>query len=55
MFRQADRAMATDWKRVLAVYGCGVIAAFQLGKVPPLAAALRQDLGQRLFGSAYPS
>lgn len=40
--------MTTSWPRVLLVYGIGVLAAGQLGIVPPLVPALQQDLGLSL-------
>jgi MFS transporter, DHA1 family, inner membrane transport protein len=38
----------TEWPRVLLVYGIGVLAAGQLGIVPPLVPALQAELGLSL-------
>jgi MFS family permease len=40
--------MTTSWPRILLVYGIGVLAAGQLGVVPPLVPTLQQDLGLSL-------
>lgn len=39
---------ATSWASVFAIYGAGVAAAVQLGKVPPAAVQLRTDFGLSL-------
>jgi len=40
--------MATSWARIALLYAIGVLAAGQLGIVPPLIAALQRDLGLSL-------
>ncbi len=39
---------ATAWPKVLIIYGGGVLAATQLGTVPPIAQALQRDLAASL-------
>jgi MFS family permease len=41
-------AAATAWPKVLIIYGGGVLAATQLGTVPPIAQALQRDLAASL-------
>jgi len=43
--------MATSWPRILLVYAVGVLAAGQLGIVPPLVPALQGDLQLSLAGA----
>jgi hypothetical protein len=38
--------MTTSWPRLLLIYAIGVIAAGQLGIVPPLVPALQAELGR---------
>ena len=40
--------MKTNWRRVFLIYGIGVLAAGQLGIVPPLVPALQRELGLSL-------
>ena len=40
--------MRTSWPRIALLYAIGVIAAGQLGIVPPLVPALQRDLGLSL-------
>ena len=40
--------MTTSWGRIALIYGIGVLAAGQLGVVPPLVPALQRDLGLSL-------
>ena len=40
--------MTTSWGRIALLYGIGVLAAGQLGVVPPLVPALQRDLGLSL-------
>ncbi|MDP1749287.1 MAG: MFS transporter, partial [Reyranella sp.] len=40
--------MTTSWGRIFVIYGIGVLAAGQLGIVPPLVPALQRDLGMSL-------
>jgi len=40
--------MTTSWTRIFLLYGIGVLAAAQLGIVPPLVPALQRDLGMSL-------
>lgn len=39
----------TDWKTILIIIGAGIVAAFQIGKVPPLLPSLMNDLDFNLF------
>src|SRR5262249_4638754 len=43
--------MATSWSRIALLYAFGVLAAGQLGIVPPLVPALQRDLGLSLEGA----
>src|SRR5262245_1641460 len=43
--------MRTSWPRIALLYAIGVIAAGQLGIVPPLVPALQRDLGLSLAGA----
>jgi len=43
--RQAGRAPSTPWPAILLLVAIGVIAAAQLGKIPPIVADLQRDLG----------
>jgi MFS family permease len=43
--------MATSWSRIALLYAIGVLAAGQLGIVPPLVPALQRDLGLSLEGA----
>ena len=43
--------MTTSWGRIALLYGIGVLAAGQLGIVPPLVPALQRDLGLSLAGA----
>src|SRR5437879_11106517 len=40
--------MTTSWTRIFLLYGIGVLAAGQLGVVPPLVPALQRDFGMSL-------
>lgn len=40
----------TNWPAVLAIYGAGVLASGQIGKLTPLGASIRGDLGLSLAG-----
>lgn len=46
--------MATDWSKILLIFGCGVLAAAQLGTIAPIAPALQGDLGmsRTMLGAA---
>jgi len=48
-----DSLTSTDWGRVFLVYGAGVMAAFHVGKVPPVLPMLRTDLGMSLVLSGW--
>ncbi len=39
----------TPWGHVFLYVGAGIVAAFQVGKAPPLLPAIRADLGIDLF------
>ncbi|HSS82270.1 MAG TPA: MFS transporter, partial [Reyranella sp.] len=43
--------MTTSWGRIALLYAIGVLAAGQLGVVPPLVPALQRDLGLSLAGA----
>lgn len=43
----------TQWARVFMLVGAGVIAAFPVGKVPPVLPILRADLGLSLVASGW--
>lgn len=43
--------MTTSWGRIILLYGIGVLAAGQLGLVPPLVPDLQRDLGLSLAGA----
>jgi MFS family permease len=43
--------MTTSWAKIALLYGIGVLAACQLGIVPPLVPALQRDLGLSLAGA----
>jgi MFS family permease len=43
--------MTTSWARIALLYAIGVLAAGQLGIVPPLVPALQRDLGLSLAGA----
>lgn len=43
--------MTTSWRQIGLLYGIGVVAAGQLGIVPPLVTALQRDLGLSLAGA----
>jgi len=43
--------MTTSWLRIFLLYAIGVLAAGQLGIVPPLVPALQRDLGLSLAGA----
>ena len=44
---------STGWGTVFLVIGSGVVAAFQVGKVPVALPALRAELGLSLFGAGW--
>src|SRR5262245_2080542 len=46
--RRMYAVAATAWPKVLIIYGSGVLAATQLGVVPPIAQALQRDLAASL-------
>jgi len=39
----------TSWSLVILVIGAGVVAAFQIGKAPPVLKLMQEDLGMNLF------
>ena len=39
----------TQWSRLFLLVGVGMVAAFQIGKVPPVLPLLRTDLGLTLL------
>ena len=43
--------MTTSWSRIALLYAIGVLAAGQLGIVPPLVPKLKHDLGLSLAGA----
>ena len=46
-------AMTTSWSRIALLYAIGVLAAGQLGIVPPLVPELQRDLGLSLAGRRH--
>lgn len=42
---RSENVAATPWRRVGLIYGCGLLAAGQLGVVPPIVPALQEELG----------
>ncbi len=50
---EENRPAATDWGLVLAVFGAGVAAAFQVGKTPPSLPMMMPDLGLSLFAAGW--
>ncbi len=46
--KQEEVRLSTDWGRVFIIFGAGVVAAFHVGKVPPVLPLLRTDLGLNL-------
>ena len=53
MSNQANHAISeserTPWGQVFLLVGAGVVAAFQVGKAPPVLPAIRTELGMSLF------
>jgi MFS family permease len=43
----------TRWGQVLLFLGAGIVASFQVGKVPPVLPAIRGELGMSLFGAGW--
>ncbi len=48
-----DARTSTDWGRVFLFFGAGVVAAFQVGKAPPVLPLLRTDLGISLVMAGW--
>jgi len=53
MNREAASAAITRWDIVLMALGAGILAGFQVGKVPPALPVLRQDLGLDLVTAGW--
>ena len=53
MSREAAPAAITRWDIVLMALGAGILAGFQVGKVPPALPVLRQDLGLDLVTAGW--
>lgn len=47
--QEGQNSLVTPWGRVFLLIGAGVVASFQIGKVPPVLPAIRADLGLSLF------
>jgi MFS transporter, DHA1 family, inner membrane transport protein len=50
---KVEHAPTTPWGQVLLLVGAGVVAAFQIGKVPPVLPAIRSDLAISLFLASW--
>lgn len=50
---QVDQPGATRWGLVLAIFGAGVTAAFQVGKTPPSLPLIRPDLNLSLVAAGW--
>ena len=48
-----DISRRSDWAAVAVLLWCGVIAAAQIGKVPPVMLVVREDLGLSLAGGGW--
>lgn len=48
-----ENRRTTEWHQVLLLVCAGVVAAFQIGKVPPVLTAIREDLGMSLVLSGW--
>jgi len=46
---EISREVETRWSMLFLIFGIGMAAAFQVGKVPPVLPLLRNDLGLSLF------
>ena len=53
MSRESASAAITRWDIVLMALGAGILAGFQVGKVPPALPVLRQDLGLDLVTAGW--
>jgi MFS transporter, CP family, cyanate transporter len=51
--RQPSAPAVSDWAAVLAAMGCGIAAAFNIGKVPIALAELRQEFGLSLVAAGW--
>lgn len=51
--RDQDARTSTDWGRVFLFFAGGVVAAFQVGKVPPVLPLLRIELGLSLVMAGW--
>ena len=47
--RPPDLSEPTPWSLVLLLVGAGVVAAFQVGKAPPMLLSMRSEFGMSLF------
>jgi MFS family permease len=51
--KQEEGRSSTDWGRVFLFFAAGVVAAFQVGKAPPVLSLLRIDLGLSLVMAGW--
>jgi MFS family permease len=50
---ERENPQGTPWGRVFLLVGAGVVASFQIGKVPPVLPGIRADLGLTLFLASW--
>jgi MFS family permease len=48
-----ENSQGTPWGRVFLLIGAGVVASFQIGKVPPVLPGIRAELGLSLFLASW--
>lgn len=46
---ESDTPLPTDWGRFFLIFGAGVVAAFHMGKAPPVLPVLRSEMGLSLI------
>jgi len=51
--KKEDVRLTTDWGRIFLIFGAGVVAAFQVGKAPPVLPLLRMDLDLSLVMAGW--
>ncbi len=51
--KQEEVRLSTDWGRIFLFFAAGVVAAFQVGKAPPVLSLLRMDLGLSLVMAGW--
>ena len=53
MKKEPEPLTQTRWGLIFLLFGGGVVAAFQIGKVPPALPAIRTELGLSLFAASW--